>query len=75
MEFGQDRFLSLGPHAPLAYARWMQSEKEKEKEKDLNSPSRHAGLDPSRWDAFQKKYLDSRYPGHNLPFKERVGFQ
>jgi integrase len=70
-EFGADRFLSLGPHATLAYARRMQSDKERE----LNNPARHAGLDPVRWDAFRKKYLDTRYPGHDLPMKERLEVQ
>src|SRR5262245_47999347 len=49
----------------------MQSEKERE----LNSPARHAGLDPVRWDAFQKKYMDTKYPGHGLPAKERLDAQ
>src|SRR5262249_20409527 len=67
-EFGQDRFISLGPHATLAYARRMQSEKERE----LNSPARSPGLEPVSWEAFRKKYLDTKYPGHELIREERL---
>jgi integrase len=61
VEFGQRRFLSLGPHATLAYAR----ECQRRKEAELNSFDRQAGLEPITWDAFTKKYLDTFYPGHD----------
>src|SRR4051794_30880879 len=67
LEFGQRRFLSLGPHATLAYAR----EAARRKERELNSPERQDALDPLTWDDFTKKYLDTFYPGHDLPTAER----
>ncbi len=67
VEFGQERFLSLGTHATLAYAR----EAARKKEKELNSFDRQMGLVPLAWDAFTAKYLDTFYPGHDLAAAER----
>ena len=67
VEFGERRFLSLGKNATLAYARQAKMQKEKE----LNDPERRESLVPASWDAFQKKYLDTYYPGHDLPPAER----
>jgi hypothetical protein len=66
-EYGQRRFMSLGRHATLAYARQAASDKQRE----LNSLEQRDSLDPIMWDAFVKKYLDTNYPGHDLPPKER----
>jgi integrase len=66
-EFGRRRFLSLGPHATLAFAR----EAQRRKEAELNSPERLEALDPVTWGAFRKKYLDATYPGHDLPTAKR----
>jgi integrase len=60
-EFGQRRFLSLGPHATLSYAR----EARRRKEAELNSTERMETLVPIAWDDFKKKYLDTFYPGHD----------
>jgi hypothetical protein len=62
LEFGRRRFLSLGPHAPLAYARRIAAGKEKE----LNSAEHQKTLQPITWDDFTKKYFDTFYPGHDL---------
>src|SRR5437016_3622359 len=67
LEFGQERFLSLGPHATLTYAR----EALRRKEAELNSFDQQAGLDPICWDDFRTKYLTTFYPGYDLPPKER----
>src|SRR4051794_23116331 len=67
MEFGQDRYMSLGHKATLAYAK----EAAKKKEAELNSFEKQSSLDPVKWDAFQKKYLDTFYPGHDKPPAER----
>jgi integrase len=72
VEYGQRRFLSLGKHATAAYARQAASDQEKE----LNAPESRGSLVPITWDDFQKKYLDTLYPGHDLPAagrKEAVG--
>lgn len=45
LEFGQERFLSLGPHANLAYARRMAAETEWQ----LNSAKHRQELDPVSW--------------------------
>ena len=63
VEFGQRRFFSLGPHATLAFAR----EAARRKEQELNNPERLDALEPVTWDVFKKKYLDTIYPGHDLP--------
>ena len=62
LEFGRRRFLSLGPHATLAFAR----EAARRKEQELNSPERQETLVPISWDDFMKKYWDTIYPGHEL---------
>jgi len=67
VEFGQERFLSLGPHATLAYAK----EAARKKESELNSFEQGPVMDPINWAAFEKKYLATFYPGHDLPPKER----
>jgi hypothetical protein len=67
VEFAQRRFLSLGPHATLAYTRACQRRKEAE----LNRFDRQAGLEPITWNAFTKKYLDTFYPGHDEPPRAR----
>jgi integrase len=67
VEFGEERFLSLGPHATLAYAR----EAVRRKEAELNSFEREASLDPIAWTAFEMKYLNTFYPGYDLPAQER----
>ena len=67
LEFGERRFMSLGPGATLAYAR----RAAKLKEDELNSPETQQGLDPISWERFRQKYLDSHYPGHSLTRKER----
>jgi integrase len=61
VDFGQRRFLSLGPHATLAFAR----ECQRRKEAELNSFDRQAGPEPITWEAFTKKYLGTFYPGHD----------
>ena len=67
LEFGQRRFMSLGRHATAAYARQARADKERE----LNSPEGRQSLEPTLWKDFRKKYLDTVYPGHDLPSKER----
>src|SRR4051812_20552361 len=66
-EFGERRFMSLGPKATLEYAKRMA----KLREKELNSAEEQQGLDPVTWDRFREKYLSNNYPGYNLPSKER----
>ena len=67
LEFGQRRFLSLGKHATLAYARQAAAQKERE----LNSADHADSLDPILWASFVTKYLDTLYPGHELATAER----
>jgi integrase len=67
VEFGERRFMSLGRNATLAYAR----QAKKEKEQELNDSERRESLVPVTWDNFQKKYLDTYYPGHDLPPAQR----
>jgi integrase len=67
IEYGERRFMSLGKHATLSYARQAAADKQKE----LNSSAYRDNLDPILWDAFVKKYLDTAYPGHGLPRRER----
>jgi integrase len=67
VEFGQDKYLSLGPHATLAFAR----EAARRKEAELNSPDRLVGLEPLAWNDFVTKYFDTCYPGHDLPAVQR----
>jgi integrase len=67
VEYGKDQYLSLGPHATLAYAK----EAARQKEAELNSFDRQAGLKPIRWADFTKKYFDTFYPGHDLPPRQR----
>ncbi len=67
VEFGKDRYLSLGPHATLAYAK----EAARRKEAELNSFDRQAGLNPIPWDDFTRKYLATFYPGYDLAPRER----
>jgi hypothetical protein len=71
VEFGQRRFLSLGPHATVAYARRVAAEKEKE----LNAETPSETLSPLTWEAFWKKYFETYYPGHDLPAEERRELQ
>lgn len=65
--YGQKSVMSLGRGATLAYAKRMAAEKEK----DLNEESPSARLEPITWEDFRKKYLDTYYPGHDLPLEER----
>jgi integrase len=67
VEYGQRRFLSLGPHATAVYARRMAAEKEMQ----LNSEKPSEALDPVTWDAFRRKYFATYYPGHDRPPDER----
>lgn len=67
IEFGQERFVSLGPYATLSFAR----EQARRKEQELNSPEHQETLRPLGWDAFTRKYLDTFYPGHDLAGSER----
>jgi len=66
-EFGQDKYLSLSPHATLAYAK----EAVRQKEAEVNSFERSATLEPISWSAFEKKYLGTFYPGYDLAAKQR----
>jgi integrase len=77
LEDGVRKFQSLGRHATADYAR----EAARRKEAELNNfdhppapappplPLDH--LKPITWDEFRRKYLDIRYPGHDLPTKQR----
>jgi integrase len=67
VEFGQERYQSLGPHATVAYAK----ECQRRKEAELNSFEAGAVMDPITWNAFEKKYLATFYPGYDLAPKER----
>jgi integrase len=62
VEFGRRRFQSLGKHATSTYARQAATDLEKQ----LNSADRRESLEPITWTDFQKKYLDTHYPGHDL---------
>jgi integrase len=65
--YGKKEVMSLGPGATLAYAKRMA----KDKERELNAETPAEVLDPITWAAFRKKYLDTFYPGHDRPTKER----
>jgi integrase len=67
VEYGQRRFLSLGRHATAVYARTERARKEQE----LNAPEARESLVPVSWADFRKAYLDTTYPGHDLPPTER----
>jgi integrase len=67
VEFGQRRFMSLGTGATAAYSRQAAADKERE----LNTIDQGEGLDPITWEDFQKKYLETIYPGYDLPSAER----
>ena len=67
VEYGKRHFLSLGPGATKSYADAMV----KAKEVELNSSTPDEPLKPITWDDFKKKYLDSTYPGHDLPARQR----
>jgi integrase len=67
VEFGKRRFMSLGKGATATYA----ARAAKLKERELNSMKEQQGLEPLTWDQFRQKYLDTHYPGHGLPTKER----
>lgn len=69
--YGKKHVMSLGPGATLAYAKRMAAEKEKE----VNSDSPSDTLEPSAWGDFRKRYLDTFYPGHDLPAEERKALQ
>ncbi len=62
-EHGLPKFMSLGPHATLAYAK----EAARLKEAELNSFEKVSSLDAISWEDFRKKYMDTKYPGHDLP--------
>src|SRR5437870_3071501 len=62
VEFGEEHYLSLGPHATLAFAR----QAARNKEQQLNSPEHQESLQPITWDDFMKKYLETFYPGYDL---------
>ncbi len=65
--YGRKAVMSLGRGATLAYAKRMAAEKEKE----LNADTPSEPLEPISWGNFRKKYLDTFYPGHDLPPAER----
>src|SRR4051812_19651178 len=65
--YGKKSVLSLGRGATLAYAKRMAAEKEKE----LNAETPSDTLAPVTWNDFRKKYLDTFYPGHDLPTAAR----
>jgi hypothetical protein len=65
--YGKKAVPSLGRGATLAFAKRMAAEKEKE----LNAETPGDVLDPITWSAFEKKYLETFYPGYDLPPKER----
>jgi integrase len=67
LEYGKDQYLSLGPHATRAYA----EEARRRKEAELNSFEQQSNLDPISWADFRTKYMNTFYPGHELPPKER----
>jgi hypothetical protein len=76
LQDGGRKFQSLGRHATSDYAR----EAARRMEADLNgfAPARRAARGPlarraeaDRVDAFPKKYLKTKYPGHDLPAAER----
>ena len=67
VEYGKRRFMSLGARATLAYARQARVDKEKE----LNDSESRSSLEPITFGDFVKKYLDTKYPGHDLPPRER----
>lgn len=67
VSYGKKEVMSLGRGATLAFAKRMASEKEKE----LNAETPAEVLDPLTWGDFRKKYLDTCYPGHDKPTKER----
>lgn len=67
VEYGKRHFMSLGAGATKSYADSMV----KAKEAELNSSTPEEPLKPITWDDFKKKYLDSTYPGHALPVRER----
>ena len=67
VEFGKRRFVSLGPGATRGYAESMA----KAKEAELNAPSPEEPLKPITWADFKKKYLETTYPGHDLPPRQR----
>ncbi len=69
--YGKKEVMSLGRGATLAYAKRMATEKEKE----INSESPSETLEPITWSEFRKKYLDTFYPGHDKPTKERKPLQ
>jgi len=67
VEFGERRFLSLGPGATFAFAK----QAAKLKEEELNSLESHQALDPITWDRFREKYLNTQYPGYALSRKDK----
>jgi integrase len=67
VEYGKRNFMSLGVGATATYARQAAAIKEKE----LNSLSQFEKLDPIPWKEFEKKYLETFYPGHDLPPRKR----
>jgi integrase len=77
VENGERKFQSLGRYATADYAR----EAARRKEAELNNfdlPAARAddapspdAVQPIEWDAFRKKYLDTKYPGHDKPTKQR----
>src|SRR5262245_36002437 len=71
MMYGRKSVQSLGPGATRSYAERMAAQKEKE----LNAESPSNVLDPIVWSAFQKKYLDTFYPRHDLEPAERRAAQ
>ncbi|MGL4553731.1 MAG: hypothetical protein ACRC33_21420 [Gemmataceae bacterium] len=70
------KFQSLGRHATSDYAREAARRKEAEHNgfappaEQPEAPSPDALL-PVAWDAFRKKYLDTKCPGHDKSLRER----
>ncbi len=63
VEFGRRQFQSLGPDATKTYAERMARVKENE----LNSGEARNSLTPVTWTDFRDKFLNTFYPGHELP--------
>src|SRR5947208_15976863 len=67
-EHGMPKFMSLGKHATLVYAK----EAARLKEAELNSFEKVAALGPISWEDFRKQYMDTKYPGHDLTPAKRA---
>ena len=67
VEHGKRSFISLGTAATKGYANALARRKEAE----LNNTTPEEALKPITWDDFKSKYLETVYPGHDLPTHER----